>query len=62
MRVFLSLVFNEELIYSKEESIAEFDNSIENMLEESYFRHEIGLKLRIVVDEMIEKLTQRILN
>ena len=62
MRVFLSLIFNEELTYSKEEAIAEFDNSIENMLEESYFRHLIGPKLRNVVDEMIEKLTQRKLN
>ena len=53
MRVFLLLVFNEELTYSKEEAIAEFDNSIENMLEESYLRHEIGPKLRIVVDEMM---------
>lgn len=62
MRVFLSLIFNEELTYSKEEAIAEFDNSIENTLEESYFRHLIEPKLRNVVDEMIEKLTQRKLN
>lgn len=59
IKVFLSLILEKEAVYSEEEILADINKSIDELIEESLYIHQICPKLRTVVDEIIEKRTQK---